>query len=343
MSTANLDAADLAAVETDGLINEEVMNKIWEIDNFPLPLTERIGSSSIGNARFSWTRDEYAAPLIDDQVVDGSDATGDDTEVGDRVQNYAEEKSRVVRVSTRANASNTIGYSRELARQVSRRQVELRRSVEATMLSNNASQADNGDATPGITGGLNAWIETNIQMGAGGIAGGYNFGTGIVDAYAPGAAEAMSETIFKDLVQAVYQEGGEAMICMGRPSVVRIFSEYQFTDGARVASLIRETAGDKSGPTSSQSAVNVWIGDFATVTIVPNRLQQEVVAGQSTFFILDTALIEQAFLTGYNVQDLAKTGLADNRQMSVDFGLRVGNEKGLAAYNDVDETAPMVA
>lgn len=344
MSTANLDAADLAAVAVDGLINEEVMQSIWDISKIPLELTDRIGTTAIGNARFSWTKDKLQAPAIDGQVVDGADTiTDDDTNTGSRVQNFAEIVTKTVKVSTRAQDSNTIGTSNELAYQLIMRQQELMRDIEATMLSNNASQADDGNTTPGVTGALNAWIATNISVGATtGAAGGFNTTTGIVDAYTPGDAAALSEATFKDLVQSVYEQGGESMVVMSVPTVHRLFSEYQFADGARVATLTRETRGD-NGPTSSQSAVNVWIGDFATVELVPNRLQQEIATDVSTMFILDMGLIEQAVLTGVRVEPLSKTGLADNRQMLKDWGLRVGNEEGLAAYCDIDQTAAMVA
>lgn len=343
MSTANLDAADLAAVLVDGLIHEDVMNRIWDISKVPLPLTDRIGSSDIDNSRFSWTQDRLRAPEIDGQVVDGSDATGNDTNTGARVQNFAEERLKVVRVSTRAQSSGTIGFANALAYQVMMRQQELRRDVEATALSNNGSQADNGDAIPGVTGALDAWLVTNTSNGATtGADGGFDSGTGLVDPYTPGDPRALSESVFKDLLQSVYEQGGESTIVMARPALVRKFSEYQFTAGARVATMTRETAG-VSGPGSVLGAVNVYIGDFSTVEIVANRLQAPITAGVSTMFIIEPSLLELAYLTGYRVEPIAKTGLADNRQMLVDWGLRVGNEEGLAAYRDLDETAAMVA
>ena len=342
MSAANLDAADLAAVAYGGLIHEEVMDRIFQIDEIPLPLTERIGKGTTENTRFGWTFETLADPVIDGQVVDGSDAVGNDTRTGLRVQNFTETDVKVVRVSTRANASDTIGYSEELAHQVMQRQKELRRDVEAICLSNNPSVADNGVAIPGQTAGLDAWLTTNTDNGLLGTDGGFNTTTGLVEPYTPGTARALSETIFKDILQSVYEEGGDSMIVMARTPVVRLFSEFQFSAGARVATLTRETRGD-GGPTSVEAAVNVYIGDFSTVTIVPNRLQQPIAAGVSTMFILDPSLLEQVFLSGYRVDPLAKTGLADNRLMLVDWGLRVGNEAGLGAIRDIDETAAMVA
>ena len=52
MSTANLDSADLKGVPHQGLINEDVMQRIFDISKIPLPLTDRIGTEDAGNAYF---------------------------------------------------------------------------------------------------------------------------------------------------------------------------------------------------------------------------------------------------------------------------------------------------
>ena len=343
MTTANLDAADLAAVAVDGLIREDVMNRIWDISAIPLPFSDMVGSGTVGNSRFSWTQDELGSPAIDGQVIDGSDTdTQNDTATGARVQNFTEERVKVVQVSSRADASNTIGRSTELAYQIMRRQQELRRDVEATALSNNSSVAGDGSTTASRTGALNAWIESNLSVGATGSAGGFNTSTGLVDAYSPGTARALSETVFKDVLQAVYEQGGESPVIMARPAVVRLFSEYQFTSGARVATMTKDNQG-ATGPGTSLGAVNVYISDWGTCQIRSNRLQPAVAADVSTMYILDPSLIELVYLRGYQTEPLAKTGLSSKAQMSVDWGLRVGNEKGLGAIADIDETEAMVA
>ena len=84
MSAANLDSADLKGVDFGGLIREDVMNKIWDISKIPLPFTDLIGSGSAKNEYKEWTTDELAAPDVDNSIIDGSDATGNDTKTGAR-------------------------------------------------------------------------------------------------------------------------------------------------------------------------------------------------------------------------------------------------------------------
>lgn len=88
MSTANLDSADLKGVALNGLIREDVMNEIWGISKIPLPFTDMVGSGSAKNSYKEWTTDELAAPDVANYLVDGADATGNDTKTGERVGNH---------------------------------------------------------------------------------------------------------------------------------------------------------------------------------------------------------------------------------------------------------------
>ncbi len=46
MAMTNATAYDLSIVADNGIINEDVMKKIWDISAIPLPLTNMIGSDS---------------------------------------------------------------------------------------------------------------------------------------------------------------------------------------------------------------------------------------------------------------------------------------------------------
>lgn len=345
MSTANLDSADLKAAVYGGLIREDVMQKIWDISKIPLPLTDMVGSGSHDNSHFEWTQDALAAPDVSNAVIDGSDASGNNTVVGQRVGNHSQISDKVVRVSYRADASNVIGRAKELGYQVMRRQQELRRDVEAIMMHNQASVADNGDNVAGKTGTLPAWITTTHINGT---PGGFNTTTGLVDARTPGVAQVLSETDVRDVVESIYTEGGDPSILMSIPSIIRNFSEYLFSTSARVATLMSDQGKSKESA-AALGSINVFVTDFGTLKFVPNRLQQKYNDDTAVtpievadVFILDPAYIELSFLKGYQTDELAKTGLAENRQMSVDWGLRVLTEKSLGLIGTINPTEPVI-
>lgn len=342
MSTSNLDSADLKGVTYGGLIREDVMNKIWDISKIPLPFTDMIGSGTSTNEYKEWTTDELAAPDTTNAVVDGADASGNNTATGARVGNHHQISDKVVRVSYRADSSNVIGRTKELSYQLMRRQQELRRDVEAICLLNQASVADNGDAVAGKSGGLPSWIATSTVNGT---AGGFNTSTGLTVARTPDAAAvALTETNIRDMVDSVYQEGGNPTKLMTVPSIIRKLSEYLFSSSARVATL-QSDQGRSAEAATALGAVNVFVTDFGTLTMVPNRLQQTYTATTTAadVFILDPEYLELSYLKGYRTDELAKTGLAENRQMSVDWTLVVNTEKAHAIIGNIGTALAVTA
>lgn len=348
MSTANLDSADLKGVAYGGLIREDVMNKIWDISKIPLPFTDMVGTMTSKNARKEWTRDELAAVDTTNAVVDGSDASGNDTVTGDRVSNHHQISDKVVRVSYRADASDTIGRAKELSYQLMRRQQELRRDVEAIALKNQASVADDGGSTAGKSGGLPAWIETSVALPASGspAVGGFNTSTGVVDAYTTGVKQTLTEDDIRDVVEAVYDEGGDPSILMSRPKIIRLISEYLFTSSARVGTIMSDQ-GKSAEKATALGAVNVFVTDFGTLKLVANRLQQDeaddAAAAVAHVFLLDPAYLSLSYLKGYRTDPLGKTGLSEMRQMCVDWTLVVQTEKAHGCIFDVDVAAAMTA
>lgn len=343
MSTSNLDSADLKGAVKGGLIREDVMNRIWDISKVPLPFTDMIGSEASKQEYKEWTLDSLAAPNLNNAAVDGSDASGNNTVIGTRVGNHHQISTKVVKVSFRADASDVIGRAKELAYQLQRRQQELKRDIEAIALANQASVADNGDAVAGKAGGLPSWLKTHNY---GGTAGGFNTSTGLTVARTPTAARAMTETMVRDAMEAVYSDGGDPSIMMSIPGVIRKFSEYLFTSSARVATLMSDQ-GKSAEAATALGAVNVFVTDFGTLKLVPNRLQQKHKDSGTTdvadVFLIDPAYLALSYLKGYQTDELAKTGLAENRMMSVDWTLIVNTEKSHAILGDIDPTLAVTA
>lgn len=337
MTTSNLDSADLKAVTYKGLLREDVMNLIWDISKIPLPFTDMVGTESSKQEYKEWTLDALAAPNINNAVVDGADATGNNTVLGTRVGNHHQISQKVVRVSFRADASDVIGRTKETSYQVMRRQQELRRDVEAISLTNQASINDNGDAQAGKAGGLPSWLNSTSY---GGTPGGFSTSTGFTVARIPTAGRALTETMIRDAMQSVYILGGDPSVMMSTPGVIRKFSEYLFTSSARVATLMSDQ-GKSASAATALGTVNVFVTDFGTLKLVPNRLQQQHKDSGGTLdvsdvFLIDPTYLALSYLKGYRTEDLAKTGLAENKQMSVDWTLICNTEKSHAIIGDIN-------
>lgn len=330
-------SAALKAVESGGLIREDVMNQIWDISRIPLPYTDLVGTDTCDNSYTEWTEDKLGDPELGGWVVDGADSDQNDVAHGERLGNQCGILRKEVRVTTRANASDTIGYSNALSYQVMMRQRELRRNVEANALGNQGSQADDGDTTPGIPAGLAAMI-TQFDTGSGATGGG--FATGAWTAITPGTATALTEEMIRDACQAAWEGGADPSVIMSVPGVIRALSEYMFTDSARIATLTAET--NQNGPATAMGSVNTFLTDFGvTVDMVPNRIQRSYTAGTTAaaVFILDPAYARLSYLHGYRTEPLAKTGLSEKRMMAVDYTQKALNRDAHRVLLDIDPNA----
>jgi len=332
LDTGQTGELGLKSVVYGGLIHEDVMDKIWDISNVPLPFTERVGSDTHDNEYTEWVVDELAAPVTTNKVIDGADIDQDDNKAGERQGNHSQISVKEIAVSQRAQNSNVIGGN-ALSYQLMNRQKELRRDVEAAALAENVSVADNGTAA-GQAGSLATWIKTSVANGTGG---GFDTSTGKTTA--PTATKAgMTEKMVRDVCQSVHENGGMPQLMMSSSSIVRKFSEYLFTSSARVGTLMNDQGGTTSSMVANGS-VNVFVTDFDVVLdLVSNIIQQPESDDSYNVYIMDPEYIDLSFLEGYRVEPLAKTGLADKRMMKVDWSLKVRNEKAQGCIFHVDPT-----
>ena len=343
MTSNNWDSTDLKSIDFEGWIRESLMDQIFDISRIPLPFTDLVGTGSHGNEYHSWLKDQLNKPTAGGWVVDGADAGADESQGGARYGNHSGILDKVVKVSTRARESDTIG-GEALAYQIRQRQRELRQDVEANALGNQGSQESDANAgTPGIPAGFCA-MATPYDTGSGGSQGG--FSGGIWGPWTPGGSPvALTETLVRDAAQAAWEDGGNPSHLMSVPSVIRSLSGYMFTSSSRIATLTSQ-GGVEAQNREASGAVNVFLTDFnVELRFVPNRLQLPYdVAGTgdgAAVILLDPDYAEISYLHGYRVEPLAKTGLADNRQMAVDFTVVCHEPNAHRTLMDIDVAAPV--
>jgi len=346
MSSTNTDHSDASSALVGGVIREDVMSQIWDISDYPLPYTDIIGKGTNSNRKVEWTEDTLAAPVTNNAVVDGADVSANNSILPTRLANYTQISVKEVQLSHSVQAADSIGNSGSMSYQITERQKELRRDVEAQMLTHQASVAGDGNTVAGISAGIGAQLKTNVSVGATGAVGGFNTTTGLFVAPTPGTKRALSEATIRDILQQIYQQGGNTRLLMARPVVIRKLSEYLFTSTAKVANMQTTTnqPGSAKSAMAAYGSVNVFITDFGqTVDLVANRLQAADATATSSMYMLDPSHLRQSFLRGYQTEPLAKTGLSDKMLMSAEYSMLVLNEKSQGAILAIDEALAVVA
>jgi len=339
---ANLNAPALEAALYGGVIREDVMEKIWDISKIPLPFTDACSKGTHTNRRVEFVVDKLGTPVASNAVVEGVDITQNNTAIGTRLGNYTQIPVKAVSITTTAEASNGIGGMNSLSYQLMMRQQELRRDVEAQMMSHQASVAGDAATVAGISAGIGAQLKTHVKVGATGAVGGFNTTTGLFVAPTPGTKRALSETLIRDVLQDIYVAGGNTAMLMARPPVIRLMSAYMFGTTAKIATLQTSTSG--ASAQTAIGSVNVFVTDFGQVVkMVDNRIQLVDDTATSSMYFLDPSHLKQSFMRGYQTDPLGKTGLTDKRMMSCEYSMLVLNEISQGAILAIDEALAMVA
>jgi hypothetical protein len=208
-----------------------------------------------------------------------------------------------------------------MAYQIAKKSKERKKDMELALSS--ATLAAVGTATAARTfGGLQCWIETN---GSAGTSGTLSTGDG-TDAPGAGTNRAITEAILKETIQEVYTAGGDLDVLVVPPKVKQTISGFV---GASSSNPRMFTSEDKTFGAS----IDVYVSDFGNLQIIPNR----TMAGLETCFLLQTDMAAAAYLRDFQVNDLAKTGDSEKKQLLVEFTLEVRNEKAHGILLDITE------
>lgn len=308
---------------------EELDNIIYQIDREETPFLSMIGSSKITSVNPEWLIDELATPATNAQI-EGDDFTYASVTTPTRVKNYAQIFRKDLIISETQEAVDQAGNATKVSRQVSKKGVELRRDIEFAMLSNQASVAGN-DSTPRKLGGFPAWLTTNVERNSGSD-GGFNSGTGVVDANTTGTLRAFTKALFDTVIQQTWESGGRPKFAMVSPYNKRVFST--FMSDSNVASFRYAASGSSN---SIIATADVYESDFGKLSVVPNHIMGAVSGASVARYvhIVDPSKVERGVLRATKVVTPAVTGDAVKKVLITELTLRMLNEAAHGQVADV--------
>lgn len=294
-------------------IREELANTIANISPEETPFQSNVGSESVSNTFFEWQTDSLASTATT-AVINGDDvATFDATSATTRLGNYTHIRRRTYVIADNLEFVDKAGRANEVAYQVAKRGKELKRDIEAVLLDNNAKVVGNTAQAP-ETAGLGAWIATNSSFYTGAETDGADPTGDGTDARTDGFQRDFTEDMLKDVMQQVWTSGGNPSILM-----VGAFNKQAVSAFTGIAAQRYMAPSDS--PTTIVGAADVYMSDFGTLTVVPNRFQRARDA-----WVLDPEYASVCYLRPIQQVELAKTGDAEKGMMLAEFGLKVDNE-----------------
>lgn len=306
-------------------IREDLQDVLVSISPTDTPFMSAIGTKSASNTYFEWPTVDLAAPDSANRVLEGEAAPGNDAPTNAvRLGNYTQLSDKVVEVSSTADAVNGAGDAQTLGKQIYYKTRELKRDMETMLLDNVAANAG-AAGTARVTAGLPGFLTSNVDRGVGGANGTLSGTTsGYVNAAATdGTLRALTETMLKNVIASCWNNGAEPSLVLCGSAVKQKISST-FTGSATKYQ-------DMTDKKSLSAAVDVYISDFGTLTIVPTRFQRA-----RDVIVLDPSYARVAYLARTKQQPLAKTGHAERRLISVEYGLQVDTQKAHGIIADIN-------
>ena len=303
---------------------EDLSNTIYNIAPTETPVVSSIGKTKATATYHEWQTDDLAA-AVNTGLLEGADAAAASATPTVRVGNRTQIQGKTVHVSGTLDAVDKAGRKTETAYQLAKSGQELKRDMEKTILSN-VDQSAGTTATPRLLGGIQTWLKSNFVTMTDGVAPTTADGNNVRTEGATAAA--FTEAKLKECVKKVFENGGSPTMLVVPPTQKQVVSEF-----AGIAAQRYEAP--KAKATTIIGAADVYLSDFGTLSVVPDRFMTADDTPAEQALVLDPTMASIATLRPFQSQLLAKTGDSEKHQMIVEYTLAVNNEKAHGIVADL--------
>jgi hypothetical protein len=299
---------------------EDLTDVIYNISPTETPFMSSIGKTKATAVYHEWQTDSLAAATTNNAAVEGADASDATLSPTVRLGNYTQILQKTIKVSGTLDTVNKAGRKSEKAYQLAKASAEIKRDLETILLSNQGRSAGTSNSTARKMGSLLSWLKTNTSVGSGGA----DPTTIGVSTRTDGTQRTFTEQLLKDEVAAIYTSGGNPKVLMVGPTGKQKVSSF-----AGIAE--QRFMAPANTPTTIIGAADVYMSDFGSMSVVPNRFMRARDA-----LVLDPEYAALAYLRPFQTNELAKAGDADKTQILVEVTLEVKNEAAHGIIADLN-------
>ena len=288
---------------------EDLSDILYDVSPTDTPFISLAKKGSAKGTNHEWLTDALNAPVANAKV-EGNVPTI--AKAGSRVRlgNYTQILEKTASVTGTQEKADKAAVKSEMAYQVARRMKEIKRDLEAALVGTTGGKKVAGsDAVARVAGSLKTYLTADSWSGgATGIA---PTGNSLTDVTA-GTDRAFTEALLTAALQKLWtNSGGSENIAALMGATVRgkfsglqsTATRYVSTDDARL-----------------QSSIDVYDGDFHTVTAMPDRYSDP-----KALFLIDKDYVSIDDFRPIFSQDLAVTGDGQSKQIIWETTLKVGN------------------
>lgn len=314
---------------------EDLADAIYNTDAKDYPLLSAIPKGKkLVRTRFDWQVDAYDSPNTDG-VVDGQDVSTYEDAAENRATLYGmvQKVRRTPMVTEMAeDVSDVAGVTSEMANAIKKKTIECKRDVEATLGSDNASQADNG-TVPYKTRGLGEWIKATAQSHLP-VDSDFLTPSASIDTTATGS---LTKAIINAVMASQYAQTGKRMTHMfvcgtTLKSAFTTLVGYQPTV-SNFTAVLRTNRGEGK---AYADTIESFEGDFGRYDLVLSNWlgfnNTTKAANAYRGYALDMDMLELRFNKQWQYKALPDLDGGPRGVIKAIFGLCVKNPKGLAKF-----------
>lgn len=271
---------------------EDLTDIISNISPTETPFLSKFGKTKARGTYHEWQTDTLAN-AADNAQIEGDDYSFTKPASRTRLGAYTQIFMTAVEVSDTQRAVDTAGLEDEFVYQMEKKMKEHARDIEIALVTGTGNSGASGTARR--LKGVLPWITSNVETGT---------GTG---------AEALSEGMFNDLLQNIWEDGGMPEAAYANGFQKRKISDFTASNTRNVGASEKEVI----------KGVDVYDSDFGRIKIVPHRYMTTSVVA-----VLDNSLWKVAMLRPTKKVDVAKIGSATRAVIETELGMEARNELG---------------
>lgn len=305
-------------------VREDLIDKIYNVDPEEVPVSTMFGRGEPATNTFhEWQRDALAAANKDNALIDGDDFSAQALTPTNRVGNYCQIFAKQPAVSRRANIVKKAGKSNSMAYQKAKLMKEVKRDIEAAILSKNVAVAGTSAAASKL-GGLGVLLYTNALHGGAGATAAHTSGAPTV-ANTAGTNRTFTEALLKTAAQQIYTNSGKV------PPMIVVSPSHKVTFSGFAGIAVNRYQVAKKEQGRIIGGADVYASDFGDIEVVPHY----IMAGADVAYMLNPEYGEMSFLDGFRSQEIGKTGDSDKVLVTADLTLVVTAEKAMGKIDNL--------
>jgi hypothetical protein len=278
------------------------------------PIAAAMKKEKANGRFFEWQTDALAAASNNAQLEGDDVASFTAVTPTTRWGNYTQISTKNFIISDTEEVVDKAGRKSEIAKQKLKKTKEILNDREVAIGQNTTFNAG-ATGTARQTRGLAGWI-TQGSVGAG--VGAFPVPS-TNTAPVAGTPRAFTEALLKDAQQKAWTAGGNPTVAYMRATDKQLASAF-------AGNLTRREDADSG---KLHAAYDVYVGDFGEIKLVPSRFLDAAV------YLLDLEHVTLKTLRPLEVKPLAKTGDAEKRLLTMEWGVQMDNKDAHCQVRDL--------